>query len=193
MGASGVGKDSLIDYARRRLAGNRQVFFAHRYITRPADAGGENHVALTPEEFAARQTQGCFVLAWQAHGLQYGIGREINFWLGMDIHVAINGSREHYPQARALYPDLVGVLIEAPPEVLAARLARRDREQEDAIAHRLERARLLVGGSDDLVRISNDGPLELAGERLVALLTLSPAKPVTPPSSGCNTFSTDWQ
>ena len=40
VGASGSGKDSLLGYARGKLAGAPDVLFAHRYITRPADAGG---------------------------------------------------------------------------------------------------------------------------------------------------------
>ena len=47
MGPSGAGKDSVLDRARTMLSVEAPVAFAHRYITRPADIGGENHVALT--------------------------------------------------------------------------------------------------------------------------------------------------
>ncbi|HEX8963479.1 MAG TPA: phosphonate metabolism protein/1,5-bisphosphokinase (PRPP-forming) PhnN [Rhodocyclaceae bacterium] len=173
MGASGAGKDSLLDYARDRLAASGGVIFAHRYITRPADAGGENHVALTPTEFAARDRLGCFALSWQAHGLSYGIGWEINFWMQAGVNVVVNGSREYYPAARAAYPDLVGVLIEVSPEAQAARLAARDRETGAALAARLRRAVVAVEAHPELIRIDNDGPLEAAGARLVDLLAPS--------------------
>ncbi len=47
VGASGAGKDSLIEYARNALGSRDAVVFAHRYITRPPTARGENHVALS--------------------------------------------------------------------------------------------------------------------------------------------------
>ena len=49
MGASGAGKDSLLDALRHDLPPNLMV--AHRYITRPANAGSENHIALSQHEF----------------------------------------------------------------------------------------------------------------------------------------------
>lgn len=55
VGASGVGKDTLIRHARDALRPNaHHIVFAHRYITRPVDAGGENPIALTQAEFALR-------------------------------------------------------------------------------------------------------------------------------------------
>jgi ribose 1,5-bisphosphokinase len=77
MGPSGCGKDSLLRYARARLAGDPAVVFAHRYITRAAAAGGENHVELTPAEFATRLRKHLFALTWESHGHAYGVGIEI--------------------------------------------------------------------------------------------------------------------
>jgi ribose 1,5-bisphosphokinase len=57
MGPSGAGKDSLLGFVRERIGA--QVMFAHRYITRPV-SDGENHVALSREEFAARLASGVF-------------------------------------------------------------------------------------------------------------------------------------
>ncbi|MFB0871956.1 ribose 1,5-bisphosphokinase, partial [Enterobacter hormaechei] len=53
MGPSGSGKDSLL--AALRQQENNQLLVAHRYITRAADAGCENHIALSEKEFAQRQ------------------------------------------------------------------------------------------------------------------------------------------
>ena len=43
MGASGSGKDSLLTELRQRE--QTQLLVAHRYITRDASAGSENHIA----------------------------------------------------------------------------------------------------------------------------------------------------
>ena len=78
MGPSGAGKDSVLGRARALLPSDAPVVFAHRYITRPADTGGENHVAVTRAEFAMRRDHGLFAYHWGAHGNDYGVGREIH-------------------------------------------------------------------------------------------------------------------
>ncbi len=171
IGPSGGGKDSLMRYGRERLAGDPGVVFAHRYITRPVELDGENHVALSETEFDARLAAGLFAMHWSSHGLRYGIGREINFWLSKGCNVVMNGSREYLPEARRLYQDLIAVLVTVSPEVLAARLRARERETEEQVAGRLSRAQRFIhpGGYVEIIR--NDGDLCEAGERFVQLLS----------------------
>lgn len=172
IGSSGSGKDSLMRYARERLAHEPRVVFAHRYITRPPDGRGENHVALTAAEFAARRAAGLFAMHWHSHGLSYGIGREIDLWLERGCHVVLNGSREYLPQARQRHPELTAVLVTVAADVLAARLRARGRETEEEIAARLERAqRFCPEGPLEIIR--NDGDLREAGEHLVRLLAFA--------------------
>lgn len=171
VGASGVGKDSLLGYARRHMAPDAPVLFAHRYITRPAGAGGENHIAVSREEFARMKARGLFALDWESHGLCYGLGVEIDAWLRRGANVVMNGSRAHLPAAGRRYPELCVILIEADPEVLRARLQQRGRETPEEIAARVARAEAFQVDHPQLVRLRNDGELAEAGRRLVALLS----------------------
>jgi ribose 1,5-bisphosphokinase len=172
VGASGAGKDSLMGYARKKIAGTAPVFFAHRYITRPAEAGGENHVALTRGEFAQMRMLNLFALSWESHGHGYGLGLEINCWLQRGANVVMNGSRGFLPDATQLYPEnLCVVLIEVNPHVLRARLQTRGREPADEIEVRVARATAFEVTHPALIRIQNDGRLEDTGEELVSVLS----------------------
>jgi ribose 1,5-bisphosphokinase len=169
MGASGVGKDSLLQFIRQ--AGDpRRFAVAHRYITRPAKAGGENHIALSEAEFQARLAAGWFAMHWRSHGLHYAIGREIDAWRRTGVNIILNGSREYLAEALELYPDLVPVLITADPDLIASRLAARKRESAEQIAERIRHQIDLSRVTDRLVTIDNSGALEVAGAALLALV-----------------------
>ena len=101
MGPSGSGKDSLLAALRQQT--HPQLLVAHRYITRPASAGSENHIALSEPEFFTRAGQQLFALSWHANGYYYGVGLEIDLWLHAGFDVVVNGSRAHLPQAQARY------------------------------------------------------------------------------------------
>jgi hypothetical protein len=66
MGPSGSGKDSLLSALRQRE--HPQLLVAHRYITRAANAGSENHIALSEQEFFTRAGQNLLALSWHANG-----------------------------------------------------------------------------------------------------------------------------
>lgn len=172
VGASGAGKDSLMQYARAALDGKDAIVFAHRYITRAVQADGENHIALTKAEFLQRKRNDLFAMTWQSHGYHYGIGTEVDLWLDKGLNVVVNGSRSYIPSALARYPQLQVIWISAAPQVLAARLARRGRESRTEISARLQRnARLGVEPPPGALHINNEGPLASAGSLLVKLLT----------------------
>lgn len=171
VGPSGSGKDSLIDYARSRLPAGVNVVFAKRTITRPASAGGENHIAVTAAEFDARLTAGAFAMHWRANGLAYGIGREIHNQLDEGGTVVVSGSRAHLPRALADFPDMKVVAITASPETLRARLNSRGREDTANIQARLARApSFALPPGTAAFEISNDGDIAQAGGRLLGLL-----------------------
>lgn len=170
MGPSGSGKDSLMADARLRLAAEAPVIFAHRYITRPADAGGENHVALSRAEFGLRLARGLFALSWDSHGFAYGVGREIDLWLGKGLTVVLNGSREALPAALCAYPDMLPVLVTVHEDELRRRLRGRGREDVADMERRLARARMIVPEVPGLVRFDNSGPLTERGRALADLI-----------------------
>ncbi|MEN3383985.1 MAG: thymidine phosphorylase, partial [Hyphomicrobiales bacterium] len=93
VGASGVGKDTLLAGARAALAADERFVFARRTITRPADAGGEDHLFLAPEAFARTREAGGFLSYWSAHGLDYGLSVALADLLAQGQHVVANGSR----------------------------------------------------------------------------------------------------
>jgi ribose 1,5-bisphosphokinase len=166
MGPSGAGKDTLLGFARRRLA-SEGVVFAHRYITRE-ESGGENHIALTDAEFETRLRHGLFALQWRSHALRYGIGVEIDQWLTCGCTVVVNGSRAYVNEALERYPRMTLVHVNAAQHVLAARLASRARETPEQVAQRLARhAPFEVPAGASFTQIDNSGRLEDAGAAFV--------------------------
>ena len=177
MGPSGSGKDSLIAHVRQVMsaaytltwnicadarAALRPIFFARRYITRPANAGGERHYPLTREEFQLRKSRGDFSLSWESHGLCYGIGADIDSYLAAGAVVVVNGSREYLPEALKRYPTLLPVLIAVRPEVLRERLEKRGRETQADINERLASATMLPEISA-LIQVDNSGSFAEGG------------------------------
>ena len=186
MGPSGSGKDSVIGFARARYSDLPHIAFAHRYITRPAAAGGENHVELAPAEFLVRRNAGCFALSWRSHGNDYGLGREIDFWMSAGLSVVANGSRAHFANAAGRYPDLLPVLVQVDPARLSERLRVRDREDAAGRASRVAQAAGDPPRHPALEIIDNNGLLSAAGDALVALLQRlrAPARALVPTIGG---------
>jgi ribose 1,5-bisphosphokinase len=166
-GPSGAGKDALLRLARERLAA-RGFVFPQRVITRPAD-GSEKHIEMSHEEFSAAAARGAFCMQWQSHGLSYGIPAALRAELAAGNPAVVNGSREYLPEARRLFPQMLCLMITAPAAVIATRLAQRGREDDEAIAERMERNRRLAEFEADVVH-ENHGDLQASGEAFVALL-----------------------
>ncbi len=170
IGASGVGKDTVLRHVRRRTLPDSPWVVAHRYITRAPDAGPENHITLSESEFEQRRTAGLFALHWDSHGYRYGIGIEIEAWLARGLDVLVNGSRGYLFAAQKRFPELLPVKITVSDSVLRTRLARRGRESGTEIDARLVRAdRLDAVRCPNLYEINNDGRVEIAGDALLAL------------------------
>jgi phosphonate metabolism protein PhnN/1,5-bisphosphokinase (PRPP-forming) len=169
VGPSGAGKDSMIAGATARFRGDPRIVFARRLITRPAEAGGENHLPVSPAEFAARRDGGGLMLHWHAHGFDYGLSAELATVLAEGYYVVANVSRTVVTEARRHFSPVTVVAVSAPPKLLAARLAGRGREDPGDIESRLRRGERISSDPADFV-IVNDGPLDAAIERFVGLL-----------------------
>ena len=176
VGPSGAGKDTLLDGFRTGLgeAAASSFEFARREITRPEDAGGEAHEAVSVETFEERRRLGTYLLAWDAHGLSYAIPRRYERFLAQGTHVVANVSRAVIPAARDLLQPCGVILVTASEATLAQRLRARGREEERDLAARLARARAFAVSGPDVVSVYNDGTLGegvVAFRRAVARLT----------------------
>lgn len=175
MGASGAGKDSVIDAARPGLA-ERGIDVARRIITRSAEAAGEQALGVSRETFEALLQEGRFALSWQANELCYGIPIEIDGALASGRWVLVNGSRGYLPQALAKYPSLVAVLVTVDNQVLRQRLEARGRETPAQIDARLARNAQLhrsmgwKGDGSGIHLLDNSGALPEAAQALLALI-----------------------
>lgn len=170
VGPSGVGKDTLIDGARAALADDPAVVFVRRDITRPAEAGGEDHQPVSEAEFLRREQAGDYTLSWRAHGLCYGVPAEILQDLAMGRRVVANVSRGVIDEARGRLGAVRVVSVSADPDQLAERLRRRGRESEAEISDRIARAQAYSIGGDDVIELRNDGDRESGIARMVAAI-----------------------
>jgi len=138
VGPSGAGKDTLIDLARVACRNDDTIVFARRVVTREASSFEDNAQA-SPAAFQRAIADGLFAIHWQAHGLSYALPSAIDDDIMAGRTVVANVSRTVIDALRAAYADVVVVLVTAPADVLAARLASRQRPSDGAAAARLGR------------------------------------------------------
>jgi ribose 1,5-bisphosphokinase len=169
VGPSGVGKDSLISFARARLEAGGQVAFVRRVVTRPADGGSEDHDSMDETAFAEAEARGEFALSWGAHGLRYGLPVALEAELRAGRAVVANLSRRMIPALLQRYPDALVVAVTAERAVIARRLEGRGRETAESIQQRLDRD-VGDGLPANAVRIDNSGALDIAGAQFVRVL-----------------------
>lgn len=161
VGPSGAGKDTLLLAAQQALADDPRFHFVRRVITRAADAGGEAHEAVTPQEFA----ESAFALQWHVHGLSYGIPADA---IQHAPVVVANVSRTIVAEAARRYPVRV-IEVTAPQDVLAERLASRGRESAADVSARLARSVALPLGVV-VETVMNDASLAEGLARFLAAL-----------------------
>jgi thymidine phosphorylase len=169
VGASGVGKDTLISGALQRLSGSERYTQVRRVITRPAGPG-EDHEPATADSFAQQLHAGRFLHHWQAHGLDYGIPADVLDDLAKGRTVIANGSRAALKHLVGKVHPIVVVEITAPRDNLRRRLMERGRETEAEIDARLTREVDACPADVEVVRVSNDSTVEAGVAKLVRAL-----------------------
>ena len=171
VGPSGAGKDALIRGLSARLGEADGVFYVRRVVTRCADSF-EDHETLAESEFLLGRERGRFALSWAAHGLFYGVPRDVDARIASGCAVVCNISRAVVADVRRRYARSLVVLVTARPETLAARLAARGREGSEGRRERLDRAFARQAAFEPDATIDNDGALDEAVARLCDLVAL---------------------
>jgi len=170
VGPSGAGKDTLIVEARARLAGDPAFVFPLRLVTRAATAD-EDHLTISHGDFAQAVGRGDFAFWWEAHSLKYALPAAINDDIRASRTVVCNVSRGIVTALRLRYLRLSVVLVTAPAEVLAGRLATRGRTSDGDLGRRLGReAPSPTEFAPDHV-IENVGDIADGVARLIAAIT----------------------
>lgn len=171
VGASGAGKDTLLNYARNMLRREPEVSFVRRVITRESDESTEDHDTMAKRDFDRAAELGAFSLSWSAHGLKYGLPASVDQVVHAG-HVAIaNISRAVIPALRQRYANVSVVYITASLQIRARRLASRGRETEEEIIARLSReVPHIEGRGADVTFIANDSAIAEGGEALVSAI-----------------------
>ena len=166
-GPSGAGKDSVIAWTQLHLASCKNIVFARRMVTRPAQPGSD-HDPITEHDFLGLLEGGHLRWHWRAHGFGYGIAQAYAADVKAGRKVVVNASRAHVLMLSPS-PDLQVVHITSHPKELAARLLKRGRDSANAITDRLKRNTLYRDVKADCV-IVNDTALASAGQRLADFL-----------------------
>lgn len=170
MGASGVGKDSVISLCIN-LAKSQGIALqnAQRIITRPTKEGDQAHIPCTETEFAELIKQDTLLFYWHANGYHYGIPRAVLTNIPPHTALIINGSRAYAQTALQRYPNLKIIEICADPKVVEQRLRERNRENESQIHARLQRSNQLSNQLQNTVhkRVQNNSTLEIAANNML--------------------------
>ncbi len=169
VGASGAGKDTVLAGARSCLSANPRFRFPQRYVTRPQNAGGENHISVSDTDFRRMKDGGEFCLSWSAHQLHYGLSRDLVMDLQDGQHMVCNVSRTSLGDAASVFERMQVIEITAAPGIIAQRLRSRGRETVADVAARQARQVADWRNGHCVHTIHNDG---VAQDAITAMTNL---------------------
>lgn len=171
-GPSGVGKGTLIALLRERVPGLAVSVSATTRPPREGEVNGRDYFFLDEGDFLERVEADDFLEYARYSGNLYGTLRsEVEAKAaegsGVILEIELQGAR----QIRTSMPDAVQVFV-APPEfeTLRARLEGRGTDGPEAIAARLEVAAEELEARDEFEHQLVNDDLELAAERLEAIV-----------------------
>jgi ribose 1,5-bisphosphokinase len=168
VGPSGAGKDTLLGFAKVACAEDPNIVFARRVITREASAAEDNE-EVSQDAFEAAKARGDYAVHWQAHNHCYALPGTIDDELRAGRTVVANVSRTVIGAMRRAYAHIVVVLITAPPQVLAERLAKRGRSSDGKIENRLGRVVEDANAAPDITLV-NVSSAEYHARQLVRVI-----------------------
>ena len=168
VGPSGAGKDTLLGLARAACIDDPTIVFPRRVITREASAAEENE-EVSAGTFQEALTRGEYAMHWEAHGHCYALPRAIDDDIRSGRTIVANVSRTVIGAMRRAYADVVVVLVTAPPNVLAERIAMRARSSDGRVENRLRRTVEDASAAPD-VTIVNTGSVEYHSRQLVRII-----------------------
>lgn len=131
VGASGVGKDSLL----KSLKGKMDINFVKRYITREPDQN-ENNYYIDHEALDRLKKDDFFISTWEAHTHKYAIAKN-QIVDGLNL---ISISRGAIKDFENYFDNVITIEITLSKDILYKRLKNRGRETEEQIQKRLERS-----------------------------------------------------
>ncbi|QOG12350.1 AAA family ATPase [Arcobacter sp. FWKO B] len=160
VGASGVGKDTLINAIKDDIKAN----FVTRYVTRIPDENETNYY-IAKEDFVCLKDKDFFVSFWEAHGNCYGVSKN-SILDGLNI---ISVSRDSIKDFEENFSDVVTIDIKIPTNMLYERLKNRNREDEEEILKRIKRSDKKVQ-ANRLITFYNDKSIDQSKEELISLI-----------------------
>lgn len=172
-GPSGVGKNSLLNFALARLQG---IYYLPSLTTRslrPQESQGNPYYFITPAEFKAMIKENLF-LEWKKihNGNYYGTHLPTIIYAlenGFDIvtDMDVLGCMD----AVKIFPENIVSIFIAPPnlEELGDRLIKRDKD-ESITSKRLERVEMEMSHMPNYHHVIINDSLERAGEELTTII-----------------------
>jgi guanylate kinase len=183
-GPSGVGKGTILKALLVRHPELHVSVSATTRSPRANEIDGTHYYFLSRSQFEAMVAQGEFLEWAEFAGNLYGTPRQpLLDRMANGERVILEIELEGARQVRETAPDAFQIFITPPSiEELEARIRRRGQDTEEAIARRLERARIEIASADEFdVQILNDD-FDLAVQRLEAVLFSSDPNPTNLPA-----------
>ncbi len=183
-GPSGVGKGTLVAALLRRHSRIWLSVSATTRSPRTGEVDGEHYFFLSRERFDSQLEEGGLLEWAEFAGNRYGTPREpVDRHLAEGRPVLLEIELEGARQVRRSFPEGFQIFLKPPSfEELERRIRGRGTDSEEAIARRLQRARVELQAEAEFDAVLVNGDLDQALLQLEALMGLS-AEPAVSPST----------